>query len=229
MEHGSARFYVSEAWGKDWPSDYRGYRLLEIVAEDDRVKLVPYSDAHFDLHFKIRLELYPVMTKILAAHEGMKADCRRMISEESPDLKILVFDNVENRLVGEVVAQPPADGVIELGWDILPDCQRRGYATGAARLLMEMLMKRSDCTGFRAVVEAGNTASKALCRKLGGVPRAVEELIVARAFGEDSARRFEVEHRGLITDEVAEEARIFGVEPEKLLTHALVFSIPASS
>ena len=206
------KFYQAAGWCGEAPEDYCGYRLLDVAAENDRVKLIPYIDEYFDLHLKVRLELYPDITSIIAGHDGMRAGYRRMLIEESRDLKMLVFDAPSSELVGEVIAQPACEGIIELGWDILPKYRRMGYATSATVLFMHLLGRREDCRGFIAAIEAGNEASKALARKLGGVPSTTRPVFQA--------------HQGLPTDGEIGEAAAFGVSPERLLDHALIFAIP---
>ncbi|MFU8871208.1 GNAT family N-acetyltransferase [Micromonospora sp. SL4-19] len=77
------------------------------------------------------------------------------------------------RAVGSVLlkALPGRDGVtptddIEVGWHLHPDSQGHGYATEAARAVLD----REFAAGTRevfAVVMAGNEASMAVARRLG--------------------------------------------------------------
>ena len=131
--------YQSSLWKDSIPSDYRDYRDLDILAENQKVKLVPYDDKYFNLHLKLSLELYPYMASPIARNEGMREGYRNMILNESKELKVIVFDTATSQHIGEVIAKPPVKGVIELGWDILPKFQRQGYATAAVKLLMQLL------------------------------------------------------------------------------------------
>lgn len=47
-------------------------------------------------------------------------------------------------LVGAVGAHPKGDGVVEIGYSTLPQYQRRGIATAAARAMVEWLLKQED-------------------------------------------------------------------------------------
>ncbi len=71
---------------------------------------------------------------------------------------------------GSVVLWRQTDGGTthsELGWMVLPEYQRRGLATSAVRALVE----RADADGrwgdLHAYPGVANTASNALCRRLG--------------------------------------------------------------
>lgn len=199
---------------------------LATIIQNSKIRLVPYSDELFEQHMRIRSELYPDMTSLLTKLDSAAQTYRHLLAEESSELKMLVFDTESDELVGEVMAQPQKDRIIELGWDVLPDFQRRGYATAAVTLLMQTLARREDCRGSSAVIAANNTASKALARKLGGLPSETRLPPVAKALGEEGRAKYVREHRYLLTEEVAAEAAVFGVSPEELLTHSLVFAIP---
>jgi ribosomal-protein-alanine N-acetyltransferase len=51
-------------------------------------------------------------------------------------------------LVGAVGSFPKADGEVELGYSTLPEFQRRGFATAAARVMVDWLLR---CEGVQSV------------------------------------------------------------------------------
>ncbi len=55
----------------------------------------------------------------------------------------------------------------ECGWHVLPEYQRRGVATAAVRLMLEAVRARGSHRFVHAFPSVGNTASNALCRRLG--------------------------------------------------------------
>ena len=72
---------------------------------------------------------------------------------------------------GTVLFKPLPNGVgeVEVGWHLHPDSWGHGYATEAARAVVE----RGFAAGVPevyAVVRPGNEASMAVCRRLGMVP-----------------------------------------------------------
>jgi RimJ/RimL family protein N-acetyltransferase len=74
-------------------------------------------------------------------------------------------------VAGTVLFKPLPDGVgeVEVGWHLHPDCWRRGYATEAARAVID----RGFAAGVPevyAVVRPGNQASIAVCERLGMRP-----------------------------------------------------------
>jgi RimJ/RimL family protein N-acetyltransferase len=74
----------------------------------------------------------------------------------------------DGRVVGTVllVRLPDGDGEFEVGWHLHPDAWGHGYATESARGALEWGFRRGLSEVF-AVVRPGNTASLAVCGRLG--------------------------------------------------------------
>jgi RimJ/RimL family protein N-acetyltransferase len=72
---------------------------------------------------------------------------------------------------GTVLFKPLPNGVgeVEVGWHLHPDSWGRGYATEAARAVIERGFG-AGVPEVYAVVRPGNTASTAVCRRLGMQP-----------------------------------------------------------
>ncbi len=57
--------------------------------------------------------------------------------------------------------------IYEMGWMILPDFQGRGFASKAGKLLLEKVRAEQKFSEIHAFPAAQNTASNAICNKLG--------------------------------------------------------------
>lgn len=193
--------------------------------DNERVRLVLYRDSLFDLHMHLQLELYANLSRMIVENEDRLARFRASLLECGGG-KWLVFDRETNEFIGEVIAHDFSTSTWELGWDVLPQHQRKGYAFSAASLLMEHLRQFPECEGFCAKIEADNPASISLARKLGGRPSGISMTVISEILGEGGRAAFVREHSELVTDDVRKLACEFGVPPEELLTHALVFDIP---
>ncbi len=55
----------------------------------------------------------------------------------------------------------------EIGWTLAPAAQGHGYATEAARAVLELAMQQLDFHRIEARLDARNTASAAICERLG--------------------------------------------------------------
>ena len=69
----------------------------------------------------------------------------------------------------DLVADAGGVGEVEVGWHLHPDSWGRGYATEAARAVIERGF-RAGLPEVYAVVRPGNTASVAVCTRLGMTP-----------------------------------------------------------
>jgi [ribosomal protein S5]-alanine N-acetyltransferase len=79
---------------------------------------------------------------------------------------------VVERSTGEVIGTagffgPPREGVVEIGYGIVPSRQRRGYATEAARALVELALAQPGVSEVVAHAEPGNAASIRVLEKNG--------------------------------------------------------------
>src|SRR5215203_1055393 len=74
-------------------------------------------------------------------------------------------------VAGTVLFKPLPNGVgeVEVGWHLHPDCWGHGYATEAARAVIERGFD-AGLPEVYAVVRPGNEASIAVCRRLGMTP-----------------------------------------------------------
>ncbi|TFV62437.1 N-acetyltransferase [Geodermatophilus sp. DF01-2] len=93
----------------------------------------------------------------------------RAVAEAEDPFGVWALEVAGSRTVaGTVLLKPLPDGVgeVEVGWHLHPDSWGRGYATEAARTVIT----RGFAAGLPevyAVVRPGNTASVAVCTRLG--------------------------------------------------------------
>lgn len=70
---------------------------------------------------------------------------------------------------GGFAGPPTAQGVVEIGYEIAPSCRNRGYATAAARELVQLAFERPGIHAVVAHTLAAPNASNAVLQKLGMV------------------------------------------------------------
>jgi len=80
-----------------------------------------------------------------------------------------VVEGDTGEIVGNVVLQPApfAPGDLELGWHLRRDRWGRGYATEAARVLMERAFEASSLSRLVCVILPSNARSQRVARRLG--------------------------------------------------------------
>lgn len=96
----------------------------------------------------------------------------RTVPEAQPWLlRIIALRGTPKRMVGFVGFHGPPDGAgrVEVGYEVLPEHRRRGYALEATRGILEWA-RGQGATRFVASVRPDNAASQGLIAKLGFRP-----------------------------------------------------------
>ena len=129
----------------------------------------------------------PHLRLVLKSHEGVIEMIEAMTAYERAQISadwLAQFDasieadpwlypfDVVHRASGEVVGTcsfkgPPADGVVEIAYGIEPDHQSRGYATEAARALVDYAFTNGGVRVVRAHTLPDAVASKRVLEKCG--------------------------------------------------------------
>lgn len=201
------------------------FRSSAMPIANDRVHLVPYCDQLFEDHLRLRMALYPAITKFMTATESNAAFYRKMQVEDEAGVTLAILDNETDEFVGEVMVHDFDAEPWELDWDVLPERQGEGYASSAASALVDTLKVLPECPGVIARMHADNVASINVARKIGGIPFGIDTTLAVSLLGEDRTAELAREGGKLLTDEARDLASEFRVEPEQLLTHVLVFKI----
>ncbi len=100
----------------------------------------------------------------------------------------------------------------------------RGCGMGYTALcnLIYMMKEVHGIKNFTYCTDSDNYASQGLVSKVGGKPHGLKRFFFLR---EDETEKFEEENMDMIDDKVKEVAAAFDVEPRKLLSHILVYTI----
>ncbi|NQX11625.1 GNAT family N-acetyltransferase [Microbacteriaceae bacterium VKM Ac-2855] len=74
-----------------------------------------------------------------------------------------------DRVIGDLtlILADPANATVEIGWVLRADARGAGYAAEGARALLELAFDRLGAHRVVAQLDARNTASAALCERLG--------------------------------------------------------------
>lgn len=86
---------------------------------------------------------------------------------DEPWVAWIVARAEDRRVIGRsgFHAAPDDDGMVELSYSVLPEFQRRGYATAIVRLLVDYAIQHQDVRVLRASISPDNTASLATLAK----------------------------------------------------------------
>jgi ribosomal-protein-alanine N-acetyltransferase len=88
--------------------------------------------------------------------------------DEEPYGIWVVIERETNSVVGDIgFLGPPADGVVEVGFSVLPDRRRRGYATEAAQSLVAWALGQPDVRRVVARCDVDNAGSIGVLERVG--------------------------------------------------------------
>jgi ribosomal-protein-alanine N-acetyltransferase len=82
----------------------------------------------------------------------------------------VVIERASNSVVGDIgFMGRPTDGAVEMGFSVVPERRRRGYASEAARALVDWALAQPAVDRVVARCEAGNDASIGVLERSGFV------------------------------------------------------------
>ncbi|HVQ22202.1 MAG TPA: GNAT family N-acetyltransferase [Candidatus Saccharimonadia bacterium] len=80
----------------------------------------------------------------------------------------LIIERATNAIVGDVgFLGPPEDGIVELGFSVVPDQRRRGFASEATRALIAWALREPGVRGVIARSDIDNVASMRVLQAAG--------------------------------------------------------------
>jgi ribosomal-protein-alanine N-acetyltransferase len=80
----------------------------------------------------------------------------------------VLIESATQTVVGDAGFKgPPADGVVEIGYSVIPDRRRRGYASEAAVALVDWARSQEDVDSVIAACDRENVASIRTLERLG--------------------------------------------------------------
>lgn len=110
----------------------------------------------------------------------------------------------------------------EISIELLPEWIHRGIGTAVITAMLDAVKDRLGVTVFRVRIDANNVASQCLFEKLGATPNGISKFILSN---EDEILQCEEANLDQIDDTLVSVAKKFDVEPRKLLSHVLEYTL----
>lgn len=114
--------------------------------------------------------------------------------------------------------QEPWDIAIEID----PNWTNHGIGSIVLPAMLNAIKVRLGVTGFRVRIDPGNTASQKLFEKLGAAPNGISEFYI---HDQEVLEKIEEDNLHLLNEHFNALAAKFHVEPRKLLSHALEYTL----
>lgn len=200
-------------------------KALELIAQSARqnIRLRPLADSDRADYIELQKELS--FSKELYNKESIvKNTWKDMLSENSR--RFAIVDTETKAFCGYCGIKDIRKRIPEIEIELLGRYQRKGIGYHALAGMMKSIADKYGTEAFLSKVEPDNYASQNLMEKLGGKPDGTQLDI---RIEEEDAAAFEERYKSLIDDNIRMVAEKFQVEPQRLLTHVLLYRIPAQS
>ncbi|HWO47714.1 MAG TPA: GNAT family N-acetyltransferase [Solirubrobacterales bacterium] len=147
--------------------------------ETERLRLRPVVAG--DVEELVRLHDDPLVAEYLGVRDPEWYEWRVEASAEEWAQRghgFLVVVDAAGRFLGRTgLKYWPQFGETELGWVLRPEVRGRGYATEAARALLDWGFEELDVPYVTAMIRPDNAASVAVAERLGMTPLREDELL----------------------------------------------------
>lgn len=110
----------------------------------------------------------------------------------------------------------------EIAIELLPKWTHQGVGSAVIPAMLDALKGRLSADNFRIRIDPTNLASQGLFEKIGAKPNGISKFIL---HNEDEIRKCEEANLHLIDDCLVTVAKKFDVEPRKLLSHVLEYTL----
>ncbi|MFC0187241.1 GNAT family N-acetyltransferase [Fictibacillus aquaticus] len=139
-----------------------------MVITNQMIQIHKWQDKDLELLFDLNSA---VMTEHLGGPESeekiLQRHKRYLELGERGQMFIVTLDSVAAGSVGYWQTSWKGEDVYETGWSVLPTFQGKGIAGAAAKLAVEAARAENKHASIHAFPSISNTASNAICRKLG--------------------------------------------------------------
>ena len=208
--------YIDESKGNDMKNGvlFKGARK-GVFAKGEKIVLKHIEDNEYGAYEEVLYE-NSIMKNAFEEPEFMQFLWRDLRCEQS--LYLSVYD--EDEFCGYCGIKDTGTRTPEIAVELLKRCHGRGVAYKALLALMKEYAQAVEIDYFLSRVDAENRASISLMKKLGGTPFGLSNLLITC---EEEKARLEKEYVHLINENVRALASEWQVEPQKLISHALVF------
>lgn len=176
-----------------------------------------------DLGGFLQLQREYTLTSSFLNDEGY---CAAIWREHKANTALMLSITQNGEYIGYCGIKDLAKNPWEIAIELLPQWTHQGMGSAALRAMLDVLADRLSMVEFRVRIAPANTASQQLFEKLSAQPNGISKLILKN---EQECRQFEEENLHLIDNALIAVAKKFGVEPRKLLSHVLDYTLSWNS
>jgi len=194
------------------------WRFGEITYPGSDIILRKAGDADREGYLTLQRE-YSIMKSMLKDETYCDIACN-----EHLDPKALMFTIIKGETyIGYCGIKNTAQKSWEIVVEILPQWTRKEIGYIAISVMLDAIKTRLGETEFRVRIDPSNHASQKLFEKLGAVPNGISEFLI---HDQSTLERIEEDNLQYIDEQLIALANKFNVEPRKLLSHVLEYTLP---
>jgi len=187
------------------------------IACEDGITLRDVDDVDREGYLKLQRH-YSVMKSMLKED----AFCN-MVWREHRDDKVLALSIIRD---GDYVGYCSINNINkepwEIGIEVLPELTNKGIGSKAIAAMLGAIKTRLGVAEFRVRIDPANRASQKLFEKLGATPNGISTMGLLSS---EELEKLEEEELHRIDADLIRIAEKFSVEPRKLLSHVLEYSL----
>lgn len=151
-----------------------------------------------------------------------KAYCDMIWNEHTSDRSLMLSILRDGTYIGYCGIHNTAREPWEIAIELQPEWTNQGIGYAAVSAMLNEIRSRLGVTRYKVRIEPGNYASQRLFEKLGAVPSGISEFWL---HDQKEIAKCEEDNLHQIDEQLCSVAKKFGVEPRKLLTHVLEYTL----
>lgn len=180
--------------------------LLRDVLGSDKEGYLQLQQAYSSLRSLLRDECY----------------CASIWNDHISNTSLILSIEKDGEYVGYCGIKDLAKAQWEIAIELLPKWTHQGIGSAVISAMLDALKRRLSVDHFRVRIDPSNLASQGLFEKLGAKPNGISKFILQN---EEEIQQCEEANLHLIDDTLIAVAKKFGVEPRKLLSHVLEYTL----
>ena len=186
-----------------------------------KIELRKIKDIDREIYIELANEVW-VNKKMLQDEKHNDLLWKTMFSDTEMHYAILM----KHQICGFASIMKLDKEVQEIGIELFRKYHHQGIGYIALTQLLQICKREYNILKIQSKVYADNFPSILLMKKIGGVPCGItRNLCIAKHL----QLEFQKNNKDLISDNVKEVAKLFGVKPEMLISNLLLFQIPIGS
>lgn len=206
---------IADKTGQQVKAEFWSFGI--VVCPDASISLRDVYEGDREVFLSIQQENSPLK-------EMMKEQvcCDMAWKEHLGDKSLMLSIEKDGTYIGYCGIKNMAQNPWEIAIEIQSDWTRNGIGPIVITAMLNAIKARLNITDFRVRIDPGNRSSQKMFERLGAIPNGISEYLV---HDPEIIQQCEENNLHLIDEDTVALAKKFGVEPHKLLSHILEYTL----